>query len=228
MAELRAVIFDFDGVLADSVPVYREAVAQAAGEAGVDGAGMELIAAADTRTVARAIIERYHLDVTVETLTDQIEKFALDRLLTAPRIVAGARSLLESIRSFGLRAAIASLAPRQNIDGILRQEGLLDFFAAIVTIENIERIKPDPEVYLKAAAALDVSPGDCIAIEDSDRGVTAALAAGMTVIALTTTLPADRLGHAHLVVPTLADLSLEDMRVVHQRTQGQLFAGQDL
>jgi len=217
MAELRAVVFDFDGVLVDSVPVYREAVARAAGEAGVLGAGMELIAAADTRTVARRIIERYNLDVDVEVLANQIEQFALDRLLMAPRVVAGARELLESVRQAGLRTAIASLAPRRNIDGVLRQEGLQGSFDAIVTIENIERIKPDPEVYLKAAEALDVLPEECVAIEDSDRGVSSALAAGMTAVAVATTLPANRLTSAHLIVPTLADVTLSVLHEIHRR-----------
>ena len=115
-----------------------------------------------------------------------------------------------------VRTAIASLAPRRNIDGVLRQEELQDFFDAIITIENIERIKPDPEVFLKAAEALNVLPSECVAIEDSDRGVAAAVAAGMTTVALTTTLPADRLRHAHLVVPKLADVTLAILQEVHR------------
>lgn len=220
MTSLKAVIFDFDGVLADSVPVYREAVVEALGDAGVDNSDTEQIIVSDTRTVARRIIEKFGLDVDVETMAGQIEKFALDRLLSVPRVVPGARGLVGSIRKAGLKTAVASLAPRHNIDAVLAQAKMQESFEAIVTIEDIIRIKPDPEVYLKAAEALGVYGAECIAIEDSDLGVTAAIEAGMVTVGLTTSLPAERLRRAHHIARRLTNLTLEKLRSIHLAATG--------
>lgn len=215
MSELRAVIFDFDGVLADSIPAYRSAVTEAAGRAGIDDPDAGQIASSDTRTVARRIIEQYDLDIDTEMLVEQIENFALDRLLTTPHIVPGAVRLVSAIRRAGLRTAIASLAPRRNIEAMLRQGGMADYFDAIVSVEDIVNPKPDPEVFLKAAEALDLAGRDCLAIEDSPTGLTAANDAGMVTVALTTTVPADRLGHAHYIAGCLAELTLEKLNEIY-------------
>ncbi len=215
MKSLKAVIFDFDGVLADSVPAYREAVSEVADKAGIADPDAGQIASADTWTVAQRIIRQYDLDVDVETMVRQIEENALDRLLTTPRVIPGARELVGSIREAGLKTAIASLAPRRNIEAVLAQAEMQEFFDALVSIEDIAKIKPDPEVFLQAADAVGVAGPECIVIEDSDRGITAALAAGMTAIALTTTLPADRLLHAHYITERLSNLTLEKLRRIH-------------
>ncbi len=215
MSELQAVIFDFDGVLANSIPAYRSAVAEAAGQAGIDDPDAGQIASSDTRTVARRIIEQYDLEIDTETLAEQIENFALDRLLTTPHIVPGAVKLVSAIRQAGLRTAIASLAPRRNIEAVLRQGGMADYFEAIVAAEDIVNIKPNPEVFLKAAEALDLAGRDCLAIEDSPTGLTAANDAGMVTVALTTTVPADRLGHAHYIAGSLAELTLEKLNEIY-------------
>jgi len=216
---LKAIIFDFDGVLADSVPAYRNAVIDAAGEAGITDCAPDDIESADTRTVAQRIINQYNLDIDVETMAAQIEEFALDRLLTAPRIVPGARRLVESVRQAGLRTAIGSLAPRRNINAILGQAGMQDMFEAIIAVDDIEKIKPDPEVFLKAADAIGVAPDECVVIEDADFGIAAALAAGMVAVALTTSLPADELAAAHYIVPGLTDLSVDTLLRMYQEVR---------
>jgi len=217
---LKAIIFDFDGVLADSVPAYRNAVIDAAGQAGITDCDGDDIESADTRTVAQRIINQYNLDIDVETMAAQIEEFALDRLLTASRIVPGARRLVESVRQAGLRTAIGSLAPRRNINAILGQAGMQDMFEAIIAVDDIEKIKPDPEVFLKAADAIGVLPDECVVIEDADFGIAAALAAGMVAVALTTTLPANELAAAHYIVPGLTDLSVDTLQKMYREVRG--------
>jgi HAD superfamily hydrolase (TIGR01509 family) len=221
MAVLKAVVFDFDGVLVDSVPSYRDAVADAAGDVGIDDVDAGQIAASDTRTVARQIIKKYNLDLDVETLAQQIEEHALHRLLAGPRIASGAQELVSSLRAAGLKTAIASLGPRRNINAILREAGLEKSFDALVTIEDVQNIKPNPEIFLKAAQALGLTGKDCIAIEDSDKGISAANAAGMTTIALTTTFGADRLQHAYFIVERLLDLTLGKLRQLHDDHKGK-------
>jgi len=220
MRALTAVVFDFDGVLVDSVPVYQQAIADATGRAGIANKIAGTVAGSDTLTVAHRIIEQYHLDIDPHLLAGQIENFALDRLLKVPRVVPGAAELVRAICQAGLKTAIASLAPRRNIETILRREGMADCFDALVSVEDITNIKPHPEIFLKAAEALGLTGPDCIAIEDSPNGVTAALAAGMTAIAVTTTVSAVQLQHAHCIVGQLADMSLDRLRQIHaERSQ---------
>jgi HAD superfamily hydrolase (TIGR01509 family) len=221
MTRLQAVIFDFDGVLADSVPVYREAVTRVANQAGIDDPDAEQIAQADTWTVAQRIIRQYNLDVDTATLVRHIEQQALDRLLVTPSIVPGVQALIAALRAAGLQTAIASLAPRRNIEAVLAQVGMQNDFAAIITVEDVSRIKPDPEVYQKAAQAVGVTGSACVAIEDSDLGVSSALAAGMIAIALTTTFPAERLHHAHYICDRLENLTLDKLRRIHREAAGK-------
>jgi beta-phosphoglucomutase len=217
MNVLKAIVFDFDGVLADSVPVYREAVINAVGGTGITEPEADLIATGDTRTVAQRIIDHYHLETDAETLATRIERRALEMLVRTPYIVPGAKSLVESARQAGLRTAIASLAPRKNIETVLKQAGMSDWFEAVVTFEDIVRIKPHPEIFLKAAEKIKINPEECVAIEDADVGVAAAVSAGMVTVALTTTLSPDRLAAAHFIVPSLADLNVEILQSMYRQ-----------
>ncbi len=218
MSKLQAVVFDFDGVLADSVPAYRAAVDDVISATGDRDPDPDLTATADTLTVAQRIKEFYDLTVPVEALVRQIEDNALDRLMTIYAIVPGAPELVDSLRAAGMRLGIASLAPRRNIEKVLNQAGLLNQFDTVVTVDDVVNIKPDPEIYLRAAENLQVDPTNCVAVEDSDRGISSAKAAGMAVIGLTTTFDAARLAEADYVVPTLADISLDLVNRVLRQT----------
>jgi beta-phosphoglucomutase-like phosphatase (HAD superfamily) len=102
---------------------------------------------------------------------------------------------------------LATNSGREFATRALRGAGLLDSFDAVVSAEDVERPKPAPDVYLAAAAALGADPADCVALEDSETGVEAALAAGMVVIGVPS-FPGIDLSAAQLVAP-----SLEDARV---------------
>ncbi len=216
MRRLEAVVFDFDGVLADSVPAYRAAVNDIISATGDRDPDPDLVATADTLTVAQRLKDHYGLEASVEALVGQIEANALDRLMTVYCVVPGARELVSSLRDAGIPLGVASLAPRKNIEGVLNQANLLNYFDTIVTVNDVVNIKPDPEIYLRAAEDLQADPANCVAIEDSDRGISSAKAAGMTVIGLTTTFEADRLAEADHIVPTLADTSLELFNKIFQ------------
>jgi beta-phosphoglucomutase-like phosphatase (HAD superfamily) len=96
---------------------------------------------------------------------------------------------------------VATSSTRADVDLVLSRLGLAGRFAAIVTIEDVRRGKPDPEIYEKAAARLGLAPAECGAIEDSTPGVASARSAGCYVAAVTTTHPASALRAAHEVHP---------------------------
>jgi HAD superfamily hydrolase (TIGR01509 family) len=120
----------------------------------------------------------------------------------------GVELWLRMLRDAGIPCVIGSSTHRENITTTLGVLGLEEFFADIVTAEDVKRGKPDPEVFLTAAKRIGVDPADAVVFEDALVGIAAAKAAGMRVAAVATTEPKDKLAHADWVVDQLDQLSV--------------------
>jgi HAD superfamily hydrolase (TIGR01509 family) len=116
----------------------------------------------------------------------------------------GAVDLLHALRARAIPIGLATNSGREFATRALRAAGLYERFDAVVSAEDVERPKPAPDVYLAAAAAVGAEPEACVALEDSETGVAAARAAGMTVIGVPS-FPGIALDAAHLVAPSLHD-----------------------
>jgi HAD superfamily hydrolase (TIGR01509 family) len=116
----------------------------------------------------------------------------------------GARELIAALREQGVPLGLATNSGREFATRALRSAGVYDCFDAVVSAEEVEHPKPAPDVYLEAAARLGADPAACVALEDSATGVSAARAAGMTVVGVPS-FPGLDLAAANLVVPSLAD-----------------------
>jgi HAD superfamily hydrolase (TIGR01509 family) len=116
----------------------------------------------------------------------------------------GAVELIEALRGIGTPIGLATNSGREFATRALRAAGIYDHFDAVVSAEDVDRPKPAPDVYLAAAAAVGAPAEDCVALEDSETGVTAAKAAGMTVIGVPS-FPGIDLDAADLVVESLRD-----------------------
>ncbi|MHB1354960.1 MAG: HAD family hydrolase [Anaerolineae bacterium] len=121
-------------------------------------------------------------------------------------VLPGVIAWLERGRARGYRQAVASSGPMANVVTLVTALDIADYFDALVSGAGLPRSKPDPAVFLQAAAALGAQPADCLVIEDSLMGVEAAKAAGMRCIAVTNTHPASKLWQADLVIDSLEDL----------------------
>lgn len=142
--------------------------------------------------------------------------YALYLRMVPERLAAfpGAVELVGACRRAGFACAVASSADRIKVDANLNQIGLpAGGWQAVVTAEDVERRKPDPALFLKAAERLGVSPAECTVVEDAVNGVAAAKAAGMRCVAVATSFPAEKLAQADLVRPAIADVTLADLRV---------------
>ena len=138
-----------------------------------------------------------------------LRKEALYREVVAERglsALPGVRTWLERLRDAGVPCAIGSSTHRANIDLSLGLIGLAEFFTGIVTAEDVSHGKPDPEVFLLAAARINRPPERCVVFEDAHVGITAARAGGMRVIGVATTHPASELTAADLAVQRLDEL----------------------
>ena len=122
----------------------------------------------------------------------------------------GAVELIGALRDAGVPIGLATNSGREFATRALRAAGIYDYFDAIVSAEDVDRPKPAPDVYLAAAAAVGAEPAACVALEDSETGVAAARAAGMTVVGVPS-FPGIDLGAAQLVVPSLADSRVWDL-----------------
>jgi mannitol-1-/sugar-/sorbitol-6-phosphatase len=196
-----AILFDLDGVLMDSrVAVERAWERWAAGH-GLDPVAV-LAEAHGRRTIdtIRAIAPL--LDVETEArLLEDAESIDFDGVTTLP----GAAELLGALPS-GSWTVVTS-GTRALATGRLAHGGL-PIPEHLITADDIERGKPDPQPYLAGAAALAVDPADCLVIEDAPAGIEAGRAAGMTVLALVTTFEAGALAAADYVAGSLADVVL--------------------
>jgi HAD superfamily hydrolase (TIGR01509 family) len=127
-------------------------------------------------------------------------KERLYREMMAPvlerNLIPGVRGMLEELHPAPM--AVASNAEPANIDFVLDGAGIRDKFLTVVDGHFVERPKPDPEIYLKAAEFIGVKPENCVIFEDSIPGVRAAVASGARVVALTTTLPRFEGAHVHV------------------------------
>jgi beta-phosphoglucomutase len=189
LSKERAFLFDMDGVIADSNPYHR-----LAWEAFNRRYGLETTEAMQQGMYGRRN-DQIVRDFFGAGLADEevaargAAKEALYREMIADRVesmlVPGLREFLERYRD--TPKAVASNAEPANVDFLLQQTGLRPYFQVVLNGQQVSHPKPDPEIYLRAAELLQTEPAACIVFEDSHSGVAAGRAAGMRVIALSTT-----------------------------------------
>jgi beta-phosphoglucomutase len=198
-----SVIFDMDGVIVDNIPYHFTAWKRFSQEHGLafdEASFKDKLFGRTNPVILEGLFGRKLPGETALKLAD--EKEALYRKIYKGHVrpAAGLRSLLKGLKKFGATTAVATAAPRANLDFALDETRLRPSFDALVCVEMVERGKPAPDLYLKAAELLGRSPKACVAVEDSHPGIDSALAAGLKVVAVTTTHPAADLGRAHLVI----------------------------
>lgn len=204
----RAVIFDMDGVIVDSEPRHERAFQEVWREMGYgDGHGIHFpdYYGRSDRALWLDFIAKHQPRQSLEELTAWKQNRLIEILRTEQPIFDG---LPEVVAKCAARwpIAVASGSLHAVIDEVLAMRNLRQYFQAVVSVQDVARGKPAPDVFLRSAELLGQPPGDCLVLEDSAAGVTAALAAGMQVIAITNTLPPERLQHATLVVSTYEEI----------------------
>jgi beta-phosphoglucomutase len=220
---LRAVIFDFDGVLVNSEPLHFRAMRDSLIPEGIVIDSTEYLrnyVAYDDRGAIRLALEQHgHAwdAVRVEIVADRKARLFAELKSGIP-FFPGARELVRELQR-EVPLAIASGARHSEIEDILEAGGLRDAFTAVVGADDVTRTKPDPEPYLEAVrrlqpAAPGLEPADCLAIEDTPPGIAAARAAGMTVVGIAHTYEASVLASAHHVLPSLRRVNAAALRAL--------------
>jgi len=228
---IRAIVFDFDGVIADSERLHfrsLQAVAEPLGVRLEYDHYLRHYVSYDDRDSMRALLSEVRGGVPDLADAPVIEDEQM-AILIAEKAVAFERALREKVQTIpgveaffnqlpdSLPLAIASGSSRRDLMLILNSLGLAERFTAIVTADDVARSKPDPESYHLAVEHLaehhtDLMPGDCLAIEDTPGGIASARGAGLMVLGLTTTCPAEQLHNAHRIAPDFSNLSFALLR----------------
>jgi beta-phosphoglucomutase len=218
---LCAAVFDFDGVIVDSEPLHFRSLRDALAEDGVEITEEEywgFLLAYDDRGAIRLAFERREQapgpDRVERVAARKVARFA--ELLPEVPVFPGAPELVRGLVEV-VPVGIASGARHEEVEAILEGVGLRDAFTAIVGAEDAPRTKPDPAPYLQAVRLLaspadGLAPAECVAFEDSGPGLASALAAGMKVVGVTNSYPADKLRAAHRVVDSLVDVDVDGLR----------------
>jgi HAD superfamily hydrolase (TIGR01509 family) len=211
---IQAVIFDLDGLMVDTEPIYQRAVNALLRQHGIDfqfetaeyGKCFVGIPVVENVHYLKA---RFSLGGTPAQLIAEREAI-YEALISAPsNLVAmpGLRHLLDDAGRRGFKLGVASGSPRHQVEIVLRGMGIIQRIGAMVAGNDVAKTKPSPDVYLRAAALLKFAPANCVALEDSATGVTAAQAAGMRAIAVPNQFTAHQdLSHADARVKNLSEV----------------------
>jgi beta-phosphoglucomutase len=204
-----AVIWDMDGTLVDTAELHFQAWVVLARELGKPFTRADFTATFGWRNpdIIPKLFGSHYTDQQIADLGNRKEDLYRKQAKKGVALLPGARALLEGLAAAGFGQGVGSSAPRANLELILQLTDTTQFFSAVISMEDTQRGKPDPEVFLRAAAKLNVPPGRCLVIEDAPAGIKAARAGGMRAIAVTFVPHHDpqtlRDAGADLIVPSL-------------------------
>jgi beta-phosphoglucomutase family hydrolase len=211
--DLRALIFDMDGVLIDSEPMHFESFKRFFKTLDIEYTSADNAQYLGRRDIeiSKILIERFNLDFTPAELVRRKEEIFSELILAEASPRAGVLETLAEAQALNLKRAVASSATLPSIKLIVNSLKLGDYFENLSSGDEVKHGKPAPDVFLLAAERLQVAPEHCLVIEDTEAGVQAAKAAGMKVVAI----PCDATMHqthdlADMKLDSLHDLKLKD------------------
>ena len=220
---LQAVIFDFDGVITDTEVLHHRTFNKVLGQYGIKITIKDYykhyLGLSDF-DLFRLFIDKGKLKISpdqIDTLVKQKNHIFEELVKNDGEIIEGVREFLQLLRENNILLAICSGALLTEIKLILENAGLQDFFEIIVSAEQVNKGKPDPEGFLLALERLNaknentITAEQCIVIEDSHWGIEAAKSAKMHTVAITNSYDADQLSKAEKVIDNLSQLTMDDL-----------------
>jgi HAD superfamily hydrolase (TIGR01509 family) len=214
--KIKAALFDLDGVIIDTETQYSRFWGEQCRRYFPDQPGLENVIKGQTLT---QIYDRVFADLPDEQplITQRLDEYELQMTYD---YIAGARAFIEDLRQQGIKTAVVTSSNQPKMRNVHRAHPeLSELFDAILTAEDFTESKPHPQCYLRAAERLGCLPEECVGFEDSFNGLRAVRSAGMTVVGLATTNPADAITpQADIVVSDFRHLRLDDIaRAAHNK-----------
>ncbi|MGP3932788.1 HAD family hydrolase [Nonomuraea sp. KM88] len=210
--DLQAVFFDMDGLLVDTEKIWLEIESEVMGRLGgtwTPDHQVHLLGGSMERAVGY-MLSASGSGESAATVGQWMVSGMVERLSGGVRVMPGASELLDALRDEGVPVGLVTSSLGEIADAVLKGVGR-DRFDLVVTADDVERTKPDPEPYLTAARLLGVPPVRCVVLEDSPNGVAAATAAGCAVVAVPSLLPVEAAA-GRLVVSSLEEVTVDRLR----------------
>jgi beta-phosphoglucomutase len=219
---LKAILFDFDGIIVDAEPVHLTAFQEVLGLNRIflsEEEYYERYLALDDRTLFSNILGDRNINFDDSTIEDLMQKKSktYEKLIREDiKIFPGVVDFVNSVYKKYL-LGIGSGALKHEIEFILDYVGIKDRFSVIVSAEDVQKCKPDPEVFVKALLKMNkklrqgskpIHPSECLVIEDSSAGIRAANLAGMRTLAITNSYSACKLSEANLIAASLLEVEI--------------------
>ena len=206
----KTILWDMDGVIVDSNAFHFAAWQETFAKRGVEITKEGFTKLCGTRNdfIAGSIMGRELPEGEIKVILQEKEEAFRRKATGNIKPFPGVVRLLNAIKKGNFKLGLVSSAPKENIDFVFSELNLEGIFDCIVFGQEVSESKPKPQVYLLGAQKLEVSPNDCVVIEDSPPGVKAAKTAGMKCLAITNTHPRQRLEEADKVVDSLENVDL--------------------
>lgn len=218
-----AIIFDMDGVIVDNMPYHRKAWEKFF-EKYKPVVNLEDFIQHMGKSNEDLMILLFGTKITEEEIRILgEEKEALYREIYAPDVspLPGFIDFLKVLKKNRVKTAVATAAPRANLDFLLNHIVVRNDFDVLIDDSEVIKGKPNPEIYLKAARRLGFSPERCLVFEDSLAGIQAAINAGMKVIGVATTNPPEKMQNTDLVIKDFTEISLDRITELMQQNPHQ-------
>ncbi len=210
-SSIKGVIFDLDGVLTDTAEYHYLAWKQLADEEGLPfnrEANEVLRGLARRESLMNILGDRTVTEEQIQEMIDRKNDYyqSLMQQIETVDLLPGVANLIQEIRSAGIKVALGSSS--KNAEVVVQKLGIAEQLDAVADGYSVSQPKPAPDLFLYAAEQLGLSPSQCLVVEDAQAGVEAAIAAGMLAVGLG---PVERVGKAHIVLPSLADIRWQDL-----------------
>lgn len=210
MAEkFKGIIFDMDGVLVDSEQFYYQRRKDFLSEydLAIDHLPIQQMIGADMRSLWDLLIEENDSDYDKSWLNEKYQEYKKEHPIDYTLLInQDAKQILRFLKRKKFKIGLASSSSIDVIEEVLKIDQLSSYFDFVVSGTRFEKSKPEPDIYIYAAAELGLEPAECIAIEDSERGILAAKRAGLTVWALEDTQFKLNQSQAHRILTELSDI----------------------
>ncbi len=212
-----AVIFDMDGVIADTNPFHSLAWKTFAEKYNFTISDEDLKSHVFGRT-NKSIFDFLFGDSLsqekISVLANEKEVIFREIYKNNIKALPGLIELLADLKTASFKIGIATSAPEENVELIVGELGIKDYFNAIVDPKDITRSKPDPEIYIKCSQLLSVTPERCLVFEDSLPGIEAAVSAGMKVIGITSTHSSDELKNTLMTIDNFFQIDINKIKEI--------------
>jgi len=212
------IIFDMDGVLADTGPIHFESWVKMAKEIGFNFTKQffEETFGQTTSMITRKLVGSAADKISVERWGQIKEQYYREMIKDKLEPLPGVKNLIQDLKLKGFKLAIGSSGPPENVELLLNTLNIKKCFDIIITAADVNKGKPSPDVFLIMSKKLNLRPEHCLIIEDAPVGIEAAKRANMKCIALTTTHGQEDLKDAELIVKDLTEIHINDILLLFE------------